>query len=64
MVELKKTFGLFDAFNVGIRAIIGAGIFVSVSALAADRIVENKHLKEEEDKSISFQTINSWYPVC
>jgi APA family basic amino acid/polyamine antiporter len=28
MVELKKTFGLFDAFNVGIGAIIGAGIFV------------------------------------
>jgi APA family basic amino acid/polyamine antiporter len=28
MVELKKTFGLFDAFNIGIGAIIGAGIFV------------------------------------
>ena len=28
MVELKKSFGLFDAFNVGIGAIIGAGIFV------------------------------------
>ncbi len=25
---------------------------VSVLALAADRIVENKHLKEQEDKSI------------
>jgi len=25
---LKKTFGLFDAFNIGIGAIIGAGIFV------------------------------------
>jgi basic amino acid/polyamine antiporter, APA family len=28
MAELKKTFGLFDAFNIGIGAIIGAGIFV------------------------------------
>jgi len=28
MVKLKKTFGLFDAFNIGIGAIIGAGIFV------------------------------------
>jgi APA family basic amino acid/polyamine antiporter len=28
MTELKKTFGLFDAFNIGIGAIIGAGIFV------------------------------------
>lgn len=28
MIELKKTFGLFDAFNIGIGAIIGAGIFV------------------------------------
>jgi APA family basic amino acid/polyamine antiporter len=28
MGELKKTFGLFDAFNIGIGAIIGAGIFV------------------------------------
>ena len=28
MPELEKTFGLFDAFNIGIGAIIGAGIFV------------------------------------
>jgi APA family basic amino acid/polyamine antiporter len=28
MAYLKKTFGLFDAFNIGIGAIIGAGIFV------------------------------------
>jgi len=28
MVVLKKTFSLFDAFNIGIGAIIGAGIFV------------------------------------
>jgi basic amino acid/polyamine antiporter, APA family len=28
MRELRKTFGLFDAFNIGIGAIIGAGIFV------------------------------------
>ncbi|HVQ00909.1 MAG TPA: amino acid permease [Candidatus Thermoplasmatota archaeon] len=28
MTELKKSFGLFDAFNVGIGAIIGAGIFI------------------------------------
>jgi len=28
MADLKKTFGLFDAFNIGIGAIIGAGIFV------------------------------------
>jgi APA family basic amino acid/polyamine antiporter len=28
MPELNKTFGLFDAFNIGIGAIIGAGIFV------------------------------------
>jgi basic amino acid/polyamine antiporter, APA family len=28
MAELKKTFGLFDAFNIGIGAIIGAGIFI------------------------------------
>ena len=27
-MALKKTFGLFDAFNIGIGAIIGAGIFV------------------------------------
>jgi len=33
-MELKKTFGLFDALNIGIGAIIGAGIFV-VTGIAA-----------------------------
>jgi APA family basic amino acid/polyamine antiporter len=28
MAALKKTFGLFDAFNIGVGAIIGAGIFI------------------------------------
>ncbi len=28
VVELKKSFGLLDAFNIGIGAIIGAGIFI------------------------------------
>jgi basic amino acid/polyamine antiporter, APA family len=30
MAELKKTFGLFAAFNIGIGAIIGIGIFVVI----------------------------------
>ncbi len=34
IMELKKTFGLFDALNIGIGAIIGAGIFV-VTGIAA-----------------------------
>ena len=29
---------------------------VSIAALAADRIVENKHLKEFEDKGVSHKT--------
>jgi hypothetical protein len=32
-MELKKTFGLFDALNIGIGAIIGAGIFVVTGIL-------------------------------
>ena len=35
MIDLKKTFGLFDAFNIGIGAIIGAGIFVVTGIGAA-----------------------------
>ncbi len=34
MVELKRTLGLFDAFAIGIGAIIGSGIFV-VTGVAA-----------------------------
>jgi APA family basic amino acid/polyamine antiporter len=34
MAELKRTFGLFDAFAIGIGAIIGWGIIV-VTGVAA-----------------------------
>ena len=34
MTELKRTLGLFDAFAIGIGAIIGSGIFV-VTGVAA-----------------------------
>lgn len=34
MAELKRTLGLFDAFAIGIGAIVGSGIFV-VTGIAA-----------------------------
>ena len=33
-LRLKRTLGLFDAFFIGLGAIIGAGIFVAVGVAA------------------------------
>ena len=35
MVELRRSLGLFDAFAIGVGAIVGAGIFVVIGVSAS-----------------------------